>query len=108
VLDAVDTDTVAQFWSEALHYRRVDRVEQYDVLVPLVGNAGSVFLVQGVAEAKQVKNRMDLDLHVADPEAEAARLIALGARRIGEGSLGDVNWITMADPEGNEFDIGQR
>lgn len=108
VLDAVDTDAVSQFWIEALHYRRVDRLEQYDVLVPLVGNAGSVFLVQGVAEDKQVKNRMHLDLHVADPEAEAARLIALGARRLGEGSLGEITWITMADPEGNEFDIGQR
>ena len=108
MLDAVDTETVAQFWSEALRYRRVDRLEQYDVLVPLVGNSGSVFLVQGVSEAKQVKNRMHLDLHVADPEAEAARLVALGARRLGDGSLGEIKWITMADPEGNEFDIGQR
>lgn len=108
VLDAVDTDLVAQFWVEALHYRLVDRLEQYHVLVPLIGNAGSVFLVQGVSEGKHVKNRMHLDLHVADPEAEAERLIALGARRLGDGSLGNIKWITMADPEGNEFDIGQR
>ncbi len=107
VIDAVDVDRVAAFWAEALRYRQVDRVEQYVVLVPLVGNAGSVFLVQGVTESKQTKNRMHLDLHVADPEAEADRLVSLGATRIGDGSLGEIRWITMVDPEGNEFDIGQ-
>jgi hypothetical protein len=109
VLDAVDVDLVAAFWAEALRYRRLDQLEQYVVLVPLEGNTGSVFLVQGVAEAKRTKNRMHLDLHVADPEAEAARLVALGATRTGDNSLGDdIKWITMTDPEGNEFDIGQR
>lgn len=108
VLDAVDVDVVASFWAEALRYRRVDRLEQYVVLVPLEGNAGSVFLVQGVPEAKQVKNRMHLDLHVADPAAEAHRLVGLGARRVGSGELGEIAWITMTDPEGNEFDIGRR
>jgi hypothetical protein len=77
-------------------------------LVPLQGYTGPVFLVQGVPEPKQRKNRMHLDLHVSDPDAEAARLIGLGATRTGRGSLGDIKWITMRDPDGNEFDIGQR
>ena len=108
VLDAVDVEMVAAFWVEALQYRLVDRLEQYAVLVPLEGNPGSVFLIQGVPEAKQTKNRMHLDLHVADPEAEAQRLVALGATRTGAGTLGEITWITMTDPEGNEFDIGRR
>jgi hypothetical protein len=108
VLDAVDVERIAAFWAEALRYRRVDRLEQYVVLVPLDGNSGSVFLVQGVLEPKRSKNRMHLDLHVADPEAEAERLVGLGATRTGSGILGDIAWITMVDPEGNEFDIGRR
>lgn len=108
VLDAVDVERVAAFWVEALRYRRIDRLEQYVVLAPLDGDTGSVFLVQGVSEAKGTKNRMHLDLHVADPEAEAERLVGLGATRTGTGALGDIAWITMADPEGNEFDIGRR
>jgi hypothetical protein len=108
VLDAVDVEAIATFWAEALRYRRVDRLEQYVVLVPHEGQHGSVFLVQGVAETKATKNRMHLDLHVADPEAEADRLVALGATRTGRGTLGDIAWITMRDPEGNEFDIGRR
>lgn len=108
VLDAVDVETVADFWAEALRYRRVDRLEQYVVLVPGKGNTGPVFLVQGVSEPKRAKNRMHLDLHVADPEAEAERLVGLGATRTGTGSLGEIAWITLTDPEGNEFDIARR
>jgi hypothetical protein len=108
VLDALDVEMVAAFWAEALGYRRVDRLDQYVVLVPLDGHTGAMLLVQGVPDAKQTKNRMHLDLHVADPEAEAVRLVGLGATRTGEGALGEIAWITMADPEGNEFDIGRR
>ncbi len=65
-------------------------------LVPPEGYTGPVFLVQGVPEPKQTKNRMHLDLHVSDPDAEAARLVGLGATRTGGGSLGDITWITIA------------
>lgn len=108
VLDAVDVDAVAGFWAEAMHYRRVDRLGPFVVLVPAEGTAGAVFLVQAVPEPKATKNRMHLDLHVADPQAEARRLVDLGASRMGTGALGETTWITMADPEGNEFDLGQR
>ena len=108
VLDAVDVEAVASFWAEALDYRRADRLEQYVVLLPKEGNHGSVMLVQGVPDAKQVKNRMHLDLHFDDPEAAAARLVDLGATRLGDGALGAIKWIRMADPEGNEFDIAAR
>jgi len=108
VLDAVDVDALAAFWAEAMRYRVVDRLEQYAVLVPHEGATGPVFLVQGVPEPKRTKNRMHLDLHVADADAEATRLVALGATRLGTGSLGNIAWITMTDPEGNEFDIGTR
>ena len=52
VLDALDVDKVAAFWAEAMRYRRVDRLEQYVVLVPREGAIGSVLLVQGVPESK--------------------------------------------------------
>jgi hypothetical protein len=54
-----------------------------------------------------VKNRIHLDLHVG-PEARAAkvdRLKQLGATVLWEGQQGPSSWITMADPEGNEFCI---
>ena len=37
-----------------------------------------------------------------DQEAEVERILALGARRVDIGQ-GDVAWVVLADPEGNEF-----
>jgi len=106
VLDANDPERLAEFWCEALRYRRVNRIEQYVVLLPPEGTPGFAMLVQGVGDPKAAKNRMHLDLHVADPDAEVARLVTLGATAIGPGSIGEIHWTTMADPEGNEFCIG--
>ncbi len=55
-----------------------------------------------VPEPKTVKNRLHLDLRRDDQAQEVARLEALGAWRIDIGQ-GDVSWVVMADPEGNEF-----
>lgn len=35
--------------------------------------------------------------------AEVARLIALGATRLWDGRQGPHEWVTLADPEGNEL-----
>ena len=34
---------------------------------------------------------------------EVERLIGLGARKLWDGQQGPYRWVTMADPEGNEF-----
>lgn len=57
---------------------------------------------------KRLKNRIHLDLKPVDltREEEAERLIALGASQLADHRRPDGNgWITMADPEGNEFCI---
>ena len=74
---------------------------------------------QVVPEQKSIKNRIHIDVHASGGrdtplesrrqlvEAEAARLVALGATRrhaIVEEGL-DHYGVAMADPEGNEFDI---
>ena len=50
-------------------------------------------------------NRLHLDVQVgADQrDAEVERLIGLGASRLWEGSQGPHQWVTLGDPEGNEF-----
>ena len=57
-----------------------------------------------VPEPKTVKNRMHLDIHADDIEAEAERLVGLGATRV-EGPIAEwgERWIVLADPEGNEL-----
>ena len=60
---------------------------------------------QRVPEPKTVKNRMHLDVRIGDDDAAAVRaaLEARGATFLYTGSQGPHTWITMADPEGNEF-----
>jgi hypothetical protein len=57
-----------------------------------------------VPEGKTVKNRLHLDLRPVDSSHadEVERLIGLGARRADIGQ-GDVPWVVLTDPEGNEF-----
>jgi hypothetical protein len=60
-----------------------------------------------VPESKSVKNRLHLDVIATDPEAEIVRLIELGATRVADRDEYGCTWTLMADPEGNEFDLGK-
>ena len=62
-------------------------------------------LFQRVPEPKTTKNRAHLDVHVGPErrEAEVDRLLALGATELWRESQGPYSWVTLADPEGNEF-----
>ena len=69
---------------------------------------GPRMLFQRVPEEKTVKNRIHLDVRVGPErrEAEVARLVSLGARELWRASQGPHAWVTLADPEGNEFCVG--
>jgi hypothetical protein len=66
-------------------------------------------LFQTVPEAKAVKNRMHLDLRIGTDDVHALKdkLIGRGATYLHDGRQGPHFWITMADPEGNEFCVAQ-
>jgi hypothetical protein len=69
-----------------------------------VGLGGRV-LFQVVPEPKTVKNRVHLDLHIGTERRAAVvdRLTGLGGKVLWEGRQGPNTWVTMADPEDNEF-----
>ena len=136
VIDCLEPEPLARFWAEALHYvvapappgfatwddylrsigvpeeelgRGIDRIADPD-------GEGPTIWFQVVPEPKAVKNRIHLDLHAGDGpleagrervEAEAARLVALGATRLRALTDDDLDHyaVAMTDPEGNEFDI---
>ena len=62
-------------------------------------------LFQMVPETKAVKNRVHLDIRVGGEDVEAVRdeLVRRGATVLHKGQQGPHTWLTMADPEGNEF-----
>ena len=104
VLDCVDPSRLAEFWAPALGYTNLGSAGNYVVLIDETGGRPKL-LLQGVPEAKTVKNRMHFDIEIRDIETEAGRLEGLGAVRVDSEPHHEhsTNWIVMADPEGNEF-----
>ena len=101
-VDCTDPHRLARFWSELLGWPRTFE-EDDEVMIEKEG-AGPGLLFGKASGGKVGKNRWHLDLTPDDQAAEVARAEALGAVEIDIGQ-GDVSWVVMADPEGNEFCI---
>ncbi|GAB2555696.1 VOC family protein [Kribbella endophytica] len=106
-IDAADPYQLAVFWSTATGWpvSAVDQPGDEEVLVEAPAPIPGLLFI-AVPEGKSVKNRVHLDW-VPDErtrDEEVARLLTLGAtihedHRKPEGP----GWVTMHDPEGNEF-----
>jgi predicted enzyme related to lactoylglutathione lyase len=101
VVDCADPQKLADFWAQALDYRIMFSSEDEVALARDEHSFPGLIFVP-VPEAKRVKNRIHIDLNPDDQAAEVDRLLALGATRADVGQ-GDVRWVVLADPEGNEF-----
>ncbi len=133
--DCGDPGGLAQFWAEVLGYRleppppgfaswdqaleawgvpAESRNDRSAVVDP--SGAGPRLFFQRVPEGKTAKNRVHLDVRAASGleaaarmaalDAEAVRLVALGAtrvRRLEPGQELGAGHVVMQDPEGNEF-----
>ena len=118
VIDSRHPASLARFWAAALEGYEVapydeaeldrlraagidDPADDPTVLVETSSRGTPRLLFQLVPEPKLVKNRVHLDLTCADVGAEVERLAGLGALVLAQ----QERWVTMADPEGNEFDV---
>lgn len=98
------TQEVGYFWSEALGWPLVWDQDQETAIRAPYGGPKITWGGPPVAP-KLGKNRLHFDLAPPideDQQAEVDRLASLGAKRIDIGQ-GDVSWVVMADPDGNEF-----
>jgi hypothetical protein len=131
-VDCADPHALARFWAAAVHYELEDHHDQIEQLLTAgvatrddtievdgrrawrtaaachdPSGHGPRLLFQTVPEPKTVKDRIHLDLHLAGGDdgrtVEVERLIGLGASKLWDGQQGPYRWVTMADPEGNEF-----
>ena len=103
-VDSADAEKLAHFWAEALGRVIADGASTEFATLAQDGATPRLSFHQ-VPEPKSVKNRLHLDLISSTFEAEAERLLALGATRIRDVTKGSARWTTFADPEGNEFDL---
>ncbi len=108
VIDCRDADAQADFWAQALGYERRGAAGNYRGIRDPDGHGPTVILQQ-VDEPKTVKNRVHVDIKADDIEAEAERLVALGAERAPDGRFEEhgTAWIALLDPEGNEVCVCQ-
>lgn len=106
--DAADALRLAQFYGAVLE-REVDPGgSEYFATIGKSGSArlhpALIFLQ--VPEGRVGKNRLHLDLVSADRGADVARALAAGATHVADLAEYGTAWTTLADPEGNVFDIG--
>ncbi|GLY16458.1 glyoxalase [Kineosporia sp. NBRC 101677] len=104
VIDCSDAEKLAGFWAQLLQRPVEPGANAFYALIP----GSPALMLLAVPEAKQVKNRVHLDLRLAegsDWEGELGRILALGATQVSEHREHGVHWVCLRDPEGNEFDL---
>ena len=122
VIDAHDMKKLAEFWCAVLDYRiRYEVPEIVEIGprdLPIEWESESIpewkaqarsappaptLVFITVPEGKAVKNRVHIDVSpLGDQQAEVERLLSIGATHADIGQ-GDVKWVVLRDPEGNEF-----
>jgi len=112
VIDCADPRSLARFWCAVLDYEVQEENDEFVAIgSPMLpdgenrpGPVPPVLVLASVPEGKTLKNRLHIDVNPTDREQdeEVRRLLDLGARHADVGQ-GDVSWVVLADPEGNEF-----
>jgi predicted enzyme related to lactoylglutathione lyase len=105
VVDAADPAALARFWAEAAGWPPARADGSGPVALRAHPDQGPFIEFLATDDPKRAKNRLHLDVAPFpgdDQAAEVARLEALGATRAAVGQ-GEVTWVVLADPEGNEF-----
>ena len=104
VVDCAHPPAMARFWGEAMEWTRHEVTDDRAVLRSAKG-AGPYLELLRTPHLRQRRHRAHLDVvpYRGDGQAaEVARLRALGATPADVGQ-GEVSWVVLADPEGNEF-----
>ncbi len=107
-VDCADPYTQALFWSKVTGWLEDpdDPNNPGDPEGRIISTSGISLLFIPVPEGKSVKNRMHLDLTptARTRDEEVVRLLSIGAAVVDDQRRPDGSgWVTMADPEGNEF-----
>jgi predicted enzyme related to lactoylglutathione lyase len=106
-IDADDVASLAQFWSDVLGRPIDPGANDFFATISREDPSTPTWLVLKVPEGKAAKNRMHVDFRADDRAAEVERILGLGATRIGDHDEFGTVWTVLADPEGNEFCVGQ-
>lgn len=102
VVDSVNPRLVADFWSQVLDWHIVDVDDHGAIEIRPRDQRNLSLLFEPSTRPKVTKSRIHFIPRQNEQETELQRLLDLGARQV-DVRQGDVSWIVLADPEGNEF-----
>jgi hypothetical protein len=106
VIDCVHANELAQFWAALVDRPVQEGANQYFAVIPASSDKTfPAMMFLAVPEPRQGKNRLHVDLTSADLPAAVERAVSLGASKVADFDEYGVEWTTLADPEGNVFDI---
>ena len=106
VFDSTDAKALATFWAGVLSTEVDADGNEFFATVNRTA-PGTTLMFIAVPEPRNGKNRLHVDLAASDWAAEIDRLVGLGAKRLDEHNEYGTHWITLADPEGNVFDVAE-
>lgn len=103
--DTTEPEPLARWWAERFGAEITANMDGFFVIVA-GGTLPTQLAFQKVDDPTPGKNRVHLDVHTDDDlDVEVERWTAAGARHLGTRRAGDFSWVTLADPDGNEFCI---
>lgn len=100
-IDSSDPRPLAIWWSERL---AAPILEENDGWYFMIGST-PVLAIQHVDDPTPGKNRIHLDLTAPDLDAAREELLSAGATLVAERGDESFRWVTLADPQGNQFCI---
>ena len=109
--DALNSYAQSRFWAEVLGWTENPddpNLPEHEECMIFAPDGSERLLFIEVPDGKQLKNRLHLDIQPTDRtrEEEVERVLALGATLYEDHRREDGRgWVTLTDPEGNEFCI---
>lgn len=104
-IDTANPQKLAEWWSQALG---IAVANDYGQIVQLAAaEAVPAFQFQKIDDVPTQRNRVHVDLKTSDLDRETERLVALGATVLQKFDLPQFRYTTLADPDGNKFDLVQ-
>jgi hypothetical protein len=100
--DSAEPEPLATWWAEQTG-AAIAQNHGGEFLVVAGGTLPVLLAFQKVSDPTPGKNLVHVDFTAPDLDAEVDRLVAVGASLIGRRGDESFRWVTLADPQGNEF-----
>lgn len=102
VFNTTDPDGLCEFWRVLTGYETRPLFGNFRGLRDPSGRGPHLTFQRSESDV-DVAGRCHVDFYANDPDDVAERALQLGADFVRRVDEGDIRWVVLADPEGNEF-----